>query len=503
MFGSLTPRSVATFAALLAAYVASGLVATGLLHPSPVWFLVLAADFLLVTFCTLLARAAADEVNKEAGIEALGIGIGTVAPLGTHGLQFALQVLSGRTHAGSDSVVGAAIHGYWPAQADAIYLVVLSLACVLCAVVAAIAALHARRAQQHTVSLGVGILLLLGSTLFLLPWFGVAAPNLPPPSPLNALIALAVITTLLWGSNVLLRSLFVAVRLAGQAAAALLQVGFAAAIVAAAVFAVYGVVLSFTHIARPLFDMLRLAASALAWFVGVLLLLGVVVVTARLVASFVGDVAARFTRLSPRMRFLAVSVCTLLGVMILFVSERGSPPPPPPPPPPPVRVVFEEAPLACAGFRWEYGETNRISAPAANCLVYSDADILVAVGSATPQGGPDTEPQRALQRGRALANAIISHLDTARKNPRVVVLNRGMETPPVVDDAHLGPHLAVLAGSVAPRGAQVDDAILQRDLAEYLRGHVDGSRYSHCDLYPGTGASHPLRLDCGHDLNGG
>lgn len=501
MFGSLTPRSVATFAALLAAYVASGLVAAALLHPSHVWFLVLGADFLLVTFCTLLARIAADKKDREASIESLGIGIGTVAPLGTHGLQFALQVLGDQAHAASDSVVGAAIHGHWPAQADAIYLVVLSVTSVLCAVVAAIAALHARQSQQHATSLGISILLLVGSTLFLLPWFGTAAPNSAPPSLSSALVALAVIATLLWGSNLLLRSLLAAVRLAGRAAATLLQVAFGAAIVGAAVLVFYGVVLSLIHVAGPLVDMLRLAASALAWFVGVLLLLGVVVVTAGWVAGILRYAAGRFARLSRRSRFLAVSACAVVGVMILLVSGRGGAPSPPPLPAP-ARVVFEEAPLACAGFRWEYGETDRISAAAANCLVYSDASILVAVGSATPQGGPDTEPERALQRGRALANAIVSHLDTARRNPRVMVLNRGMETPPVADDARIGPHLAVLAGTVAPRGAQVDDVILQRDLGDYLRGHADGSRYSHCDLYPGAGASQPLRLNCGHGVDG-
>lgn len=487
------PRSAVTFAALLAAYGVSGMVATALLGPSPAWFLVLGADFILVTFCTLLARMAADNKNKEASIEALGIGIGTVAQLGTHALQFFLQVLAGQTDAGTDSVVGATIQARWPLHADAIYLVVLIIACVFCAAVAAVGAIYARQSQQHAWSLGVAILLLVASTLFLLPWLGIT-PHRQSASPLNALAALAVITALLWGSNLLLRSLLVAAHLAGQATWAVLQVAFGAAIVGVVILALYSIVSFFVHVAGPLFDMFRVLATALAWFVGAAVLLAVVVMLTRAIAGLLGRAIERVARMSPRSRMLALAACAVLGIGTLFFAGRdGSRPPPPPPP---VRVVFEEVPIACAGFRWEYGETHRISAPAANCLVYAEADILVAVGSATPPGGPDTEPERALQRGRALSDAIVSHLDTERRNPRVLVLNRGIETPPVADDIRLGPHLAVLAGTVTPRGAQLDDAILQRDLSGYLRGQESGSSYSHCDLYALAALTPLFSLDC-------
>lgn len=500
MPSALIPRAMATSAFVLAAYVVSGLIARAWIAPSDVWFLVLGADFLLVALCALLARIASNDAAEESSIEALGIGIGTVAPLCMHVVQFALQMSAGRTHAATDSVVGAIIDAQWNENADAIYLSILAGAGALSGVMATVGAFHSRQADRRGAALAIAIGLLVLSTMFLLPWFGFQEGGAPLPS-LRSVLAIAAIAMLLWGSNALLRLLFAATRLAGQAALALVQIAIGVGIVIVVVLGVALFVVGLVHVAGPIFDLLRVVATALAWFAGAAIALLAVVGFARFAAgpalAAVAGVVGLFRRLSPRGRMSVLLACAIPISALAFLGDReGSRGPPPPVP---TRITFREEPVACFGFRWEYGETDRISVPAANCLVSSEADIVVAVGSATPRGGLRSEPGRALQRGRTLADAIVEHFEVRQRHPRVFVLNRGIETPAIADDVHFGPSLAVLIGTVSPRGAVVDDALLTRDLSSYLRAHAGGIVYSHCDLYD-HGAqllqAEPRRLTC-------
>lgn len=500
MPSALILRAMATSAFVLAAYVLSGLIARAWIAPSGVWFLVLGADFLLVALCALVARIARNDAAEEPSIEAISIGIGTVAPLCMHVVQFALQMSAGQTHAATDSVVGAIVDAQWQENADAIYLSILAGAGALSGVMATVGAFHSRQADRRGVALAIAIGLFVLSTMFLLPWFGFEEGGAPLPS-LRSVLAVAAIAVLLWSSSALLRLLFAATRLAGQATLALVQIAIGVGIVVVVVLGVALLVVGLVHVAGPIFDLVRVVATALAWFAGAGIALVAVFGFARLAAGpalVVGTGAADFfRRLSPSGKMLVFLACAIPILALAFLGDLEAPREPPPPVP--TRITFREEPVACFGFRWEYGETDRISVPAANCLVSSEADIVVAVGSATPRGGFRSEPGRALQRGRTLAAAIVEHFDTRQRNPRVFVLNRGIETPAIADDVRFGPSLTVLIGTVSPRGAVVDDAVLARDLSGYLRENAGGSMYSHCDLYD-HGAqlvqAQPRRLTC-------
>lgn len=475
---------VSTCLLIALAYTAAAISAQVLSSPSAVWYFVLGADFLLVAFCTVLASVARNSDSDE--VEIIGVGIGTIAPLGLHAVLFFVQWMSGDADAAKSSVIGAIVHREWPVHANGIYLGVLTVVSVLSGVVCVSGTLHVRRYGEQAAFGAAAVVLLAFASLFLLPWFDGQEQQLAVQSVTlsNALFVALLVGGLLFGAGRLFRALLGAMRLAVGAATALVPIAIALG-AASLVIIFVGLVGQFLlSRSAGVLELLRLVGVALMWLAGGSALVAVIAT----VCVFLGRVALQvFVSARRRWRVSAVVAGSIATLLILFWPRHHPIPEPPSEEVDLSSVELTSVPVACTDLRWQYAEVDRLSAPLESCGAFADDNIWVVVGSATARGGPRSEVPRALMRGVALARRI-----AATPSTRVFVLNRGIEQ--LADErTKVGPRLLVLAGTVVPRGANLDDDTVRREIARYLAASSAIDGFSECELYEFNGQKLPLR----------
>lgn len=494
------------FAGAVATPVAAMLVDIGLTGTLWAWVAVLLFDLLLAFVAVMLAEYAAGSSSHEdinARVEIAALAFGTIAPLGSHALWVLLQSGDAHLDLSDASIVGAMMVAMFAEGAVSAYFSLLAFWALLSTLVAFATAhdTRTRRSDRGGWAYFASLLLLIAASLFLVPWVSATAV------PRQELFDIA----LRQASVVLLLSLLYAfvinrVRIAAatiRAASAGLNVvrqiaiGIAAVLLIAAMalgllwvtllFA--GVVGRIATLARVLTDIMVLLTLGAA-------VIGSVIVGARWIVRAIQSTQINLPKL-PLWALISI-VVILAAIPLIMRSEPTTNIREAESDQPAGTASFQVESIACADMRWEYGESDQVTAPVENCGAYSQADLIVAIGSATPRGGPATEHSRALERGSALARVIAAEITTTQRNVRVFVLNRGIETSPAVDSNRDAPRLALIVGTLTPRGASLDDTTVARDLAAYLREDPSGSRYSLCDLHAFTDGSPgpPTRLDC-------
>ena len=493
-------------AGAFAAPVGAMLTGIGLTGTLWAWIAILVFDLFLAFVAVLLAEYAAGSSKHEdinARVEIAALAFGTVSPLGTHVLWVLLQSGDAHLDVSDASIIGALMAAVFPEGAVSAYFGLLVFWAVLSTLLAFATAhdTRTRRTDGGGWAYFASLLLLIGASLFLVPW--VSATAVPRQELFDIAQRQASVVLLLWilYALVIYRVRIAAVTIraatAGVNVARQIAIGLAAALLIAAIaFALLWLVLLFAGLVGRLATLARIIADTLLLLTFAAAVIASIVVGVKWIVRTIQSTKIKPPKLPlwaliSSVVVLAASPLLMLGEAARSEGEHESDEPA-------SFVSFEAQSIACADMRWEYGETDQVTAPVESCGAYSQADFIVAIGSATPRGGPDTEHPRALERGSALARVIASQTLARQRHARVFVLNRGIETSPAIDSDRDAPRVALIVGTVTPAGASVDSAAVARDLAAYLREHPDGSRYSLCDLHAFTDGSPgpPTRLDC-------
>lgn len=604
--GDLGRHTFDTATRIAVAYLASAIVAAVTLGPSPVWLLVLTVNFLLVLGCALLSRVAADDGKLSSRTEALGIGISTMAPLGTQTVQSLLQwIHNSPPPPDSASVIGAAVTALCPSAAKAVYIGILLGCTALGGALAVIGAFRAKRDDASATSHWIAITLLTLSILLLQPWPGGVVGLNPSPGAIDDRIiavfcrfaGILTIGALSTCVSPLIGNLNRAARLStgGRSAyftvvmgllyAALIWiviwfvlqyfflpilslerfsyiVEMALEIICLSIVVMTVVLVSFGLLKRPmnfslapensepsggrrlqgdnpksfnpgflwaflaigvaailakilpelvpiLWPLAKLLAGSVSLIAAVAFLVmiwktviapGGSILLAKMVELFrkLATALHRLISTSPRLSLAIVAALALLslGPWAWFATQHqivqpakpaGNAPPPPvgaKPEQPPAHIRFEKISLSCISPYWVYGRADSVSAQARDCGTRPSADILIAIGSATPRGGEASETDRSRRRGEELALAMTPPSGLQGEAPRIYVLNRGIESYRNKAEPRTGPRMRALAGWIVPAGAAISDREVADELALFLRGADDPAKYSLCELYP-------------------
>lgn len=466
------------------------------------WLALLVFDLLLALFAVFLSDYAADSRESEADprVETAALAFGTLGPLGTHALWVVLRSGDAGLDVSDASIVGAVMHAAFPERAVHAYFAILITWSLLSFLLAFASAYDARnrRSDGGGSAYFFSLLLLVGGSLFLVPWLnGAALPRHELVEIAGRQASFVVLLSLAYAFVIhRVRIAKAAVRAAEQGAkiVRLVALGIAAALaVALIVCGLIWLALWLAGLAGPLFAALRLGADILLIAMLAAVVLFGLIAGVRWVATRVGSLRA-----PPRWVWIgAILLLALLPVLLTRgggVADSGGEESSSTA----ASISIQAVDIACSGFHWQYGETDRITAPVGNCGVYDKADFLIAVGSATPRGGPSTEHPRALQRGWTLAGVIAAQAARRDRRARVFVLSRGIETSPLEGSDGEGPSIALLTGTTVPGGSNVDDTTLARDLARYIREHPDGMQHSLCELYAYSDGSpgRAVQLNC-------
>lgn len=494
------------FAGAVAAPVGAMLADIGLTGTLWAWVAVLVFDLLLAFVAVMLAEYAAGSSKHEdinARVEIAALAFGTISPLGSHALWVLLQSGDAHLDVSDASLVGALMTAMFAEDAVSAYFSLLAFWALLSTLLAFATAYdtRTRRTDGGGWAYFASLLLLIAASLFLVPW--VSATAVPRQELFDIALRQASVVLLLWLlyalviNRVRIAAVTIRAASAGVNVVRQIAVGIAAVLLIAAIaFGLLWVALLFAGVAGRLTTLARVLADTLLLLTLAAAVIASVIVGAKWIVRIIQSTQINLPKL-PLWALISI-VVILAAIPLIMRSEPTTNVREAESNQPAGVVSFQVESIACADLRWEYGESDQVTAPVESCGAYSQADFIVAIGSATPRGGPVTEHSRALERGSALARVIATETTTTQRNVRVFVLNRGIETTPPVDGNRDAPRLALIVGTVTPPGASVDDTAVARDLAAYLRENPGGSRYSLCDLHAFTDGSPgpPTRLDC-------
>lgn len=469
------------------------------------WNAVLAANFcftgITIFLCDRLASTWAipsDEFNRP--LETFTLAVGVLAPLGAHGVSFALSPRESE----NVSIVAAYLIRRFPETGHDHYLQIIiatGIAALLVAVVAILLSNELDEWMGRILAIALeffALLLLLASSLLLLPWVSVEPSSLESVSEfggfiiaqffwlgviaLSATVAIAILRTL--------PTLFRAARAAAIPTLHILGWVIAAAVATLLAFAVLSGALDALSraapmIGRPAAVVIRVTevASDAAWAAASFGFLAVATIG---VALGLFAVALWIIRAIPALRPPRVSAKQLAGAALaliiflgvvqcarLFGSGNRSAEDVVPAH---AVVTFAMTDVACTNATWMIRQPNRITAPVERCFPLGEADFIIAIGDATPVGRPSDEEQRGFNRAASLANVIAARYPELRG--RIYALNAGITTAENSGEFEANEVRAIIGNATAT----VEDSEFLPQLRAHLAATWIGP-HTLCDLY--------------------
>ncbi|GAM97859.1 hypothetical protein U91I_01488 [alpha proteobacterium U9-1i] len=330
------------------------------------WLALLSFDLLLALFAVFLSDYAINSKESEVDprVEIAALAFGTIGPLGTHALWVVLRSGDAGLDVSDASIIGALMHAAFRNGAVSAYFSVL-VTWGLLSFLLAFASAHDAR-NRHSDGGGpayfFSMLLLVGGSLFLVPWIdGAALPQHELVEIAGRQASFVVLLSLAYAFVIhRVRIAQAAVRAAQQSAKTIIPVALSIAAALAIVLIVVGLIgvcLWLAGLAGPLFATLLVVGDVvLIATVAAVVLFGLIAGVRWVVAK------AQSLHAPPRWVWIGAALALVL-LPILLTRNGGAAGSEGDGPPAAASISIRAVDIACSGFRWEYGETDRITAP--------------------------------------------------------------------------------------------------------------------------------------------